>query len=89
MSFILNITHNNQRVSSQEDVTVLKVYGLNNRAITHIKQKPRDLKGETDKSATVAGDDHVPLTAQQKRRRENRTTHRTPQHDRPLGLLGV
>lgn len=46
----------------QEDMAILNVYGINNKAAKYVKQKLIDLKGETDKPTSTVGDFNIPIS---------------------------
>lgn len=50
----------------QEDITVLNVYSLKNRATKYVRQKLIKLQAETDESAFIAGDFTTPLSVTDK-----------------------
>lgn len=43
-------------LTHREDIMILNVHVINNGATKYVKQKPLELKGETDKSTIIAGD---------------------------------
>ena len=50
-----------KRIRHQEDITLLNIYVLNQRAQKYMNQLLKELMGETDKNTIVVGDLNTPL----------------------------
>ena len=53
-----------------QDITIIKIYALNNRAIRYMKQTLTELKRELDSSTTIVADFNTQLSIMDKTHRK-------------------